>query len=56
MADWLSKEIQTLIQDNFTFFEVRTPDERETEFGYPIIGTDESGKGDYFGPFLTAAV
>ncbi|WML67576.1 MAG: Ribonuclease HIII [Methanoregula sp. SKADARSKE-2] len=24
--------------------------------GYPIIGTDESGKGDYFGPLVVAAV
>jgi ribonuclease HIII len=24
--------------------------------GYPIIGTDESGKGDYFGPLVSAAV
>ncbi len=26
------------------------------EFGYPIIGTDESGKGDYFGPLVVAGV
>lgn len=25
-------------------------------FGYPLIGCDESGKGDYFGPLVTAAV
>lgn len=24
--------------------------------GFPIIGTDESGKGDYFGPLVSAAV
>jgi ribonuclease HIII len=24
--------------------------------GYPVIGTDESGKGDYFGPLVTAGV
>jgi ribonuclease HIII len=28
----------------------------EYNFGYPIIGTDESGKGDYFGPLVAAAV
>jgi ribonuclease HIII len=28
----------------------------ERLFGYPIIGTDESGKGDYFGPLVCAAV
>lgn len=28
----------------------------EKELGFPIIGTDESGKGDYFGPLVTAGV
>lgn len=27
-----------------------------SEFGYPVIGTDESGKGDYFGPLVSAGV
>jgi ribonuclease HIII len=26
------------------------------DLGYPIIGSDESGKGDYFGPLVSAAV
>ncbi len=26
------------------------------EFGYPIIGVDESGKGDFFGPLVIAGV
>ena len=26
------------------------------DFGFPIIGTDESGKGDYFGPLVSAGV
>jgi ribonuclease HIII len=26
------------------------------DIGYPVIGTDESGKGDYFGPLVCAAV
>ncbi len=26
------------------------------EIGFPIIGTDESGKGDYFGPLVSAGV
>ncbi|WOF17362.1 ribonuclease HIII [Methanoplanus sp. FWC-SCC4] len=26
------------------------------DYGYPIIGTDESGKGDYFGPLVIAGV
>jgi len=29
---------------------------KEFDFGYPIIGTDESGKGDYFGPLVSAGV
>lgn len=26
------------------------------EIGFPIIGTDESGKGDYFGPLVSAGI
>jgi ribonuclease HIII len=33
----------------------RTTDTRY-DVGYPVIGTDESGKGDYFGPLVCAAV
>lgn len=33
----------------------RTEDSRY-DLGYPVIGTDESGKGDYFGPRVCAAV
>jgi ribonuclease HIII len=29
---------------------------KDRELGFPIIGTDESGKGDYFGPLVSAAV
>ncbi|PXF61667.1 MAG: ribonuclease HIII [Candidatus Methanogaster sp.] len=28
----------------------------DQELGFPIIGTDESGKGDYFGPLVSAGV
>ncbi|KYC46641.1 MAG: Ribonuclease HII [Candidatus Methanofastidiosum methylothiophilum] len=28
----------------------------QENLGYPLIGCDESGKGDYFGPLVTAAV
>ena len=31
-------------------------DKPETEPDYPYIGTDESGKGDYFGPLVIAGV
>jgi len=30
--------------------------EKDVELGLPIIGTDESGKGDYFGPLVSAGV
>jgi len=30
--------------------------QKNGEFGFPIIGTDESGKGDYFGPLVSAGV
>lgn len=32
------------------------PDNKDFELGFPIIGTDESGKGDYFGPLVSAGV
>lgn len=30
--------------------------DEDVELGFPIIGTDESGKGDYFGPLVSAGV
>jgi len=30
--------------------------QKNSELGFPIIGTDESGKGDYFGPLVSAGV
>ena len=37
---------------------VKTSRRADTRYdvGYPVIGTDESGKGDYFGPLVCAAV
>ncbi|MDR3289133.1 MAG: ribonuclease HIII [Peptococcaceae bacterium] len=32
------------------------PADGSFDLGYPIIGSDESGKGDYFGPLVSAAV
>jgi ribonuclease HIII len=29
---------------------------KAVELGFPVIGTDESGKGDYFGPLVSAGV
>jgi len=34
----------------------KTGDRGIYDLGYPVIGTDESGKGDYFGPLITAGV
>lgn len=42
-----------------TIIEQRETPKKENPFtgiGFPIIGTDESGKGDYFGPLVSAAV
>ena len=48
----LFKEVHKLI-----FGEKFFNDEKEYEEpGYPYIGTDESGKGDYFGPLVVAGV
>lgn len=51
-------KIQTLIDGNNIL-----PNSKELlrknediELGFPIIGTDESGKGDYFGPLVSAGV
>ena len=35
---------------------VPRPADTAYDLGYPVIGTDESGKGDYFGPLVCAAV
>ena len=32
------------------------PSQDSLDFGFPIIGTDESGKGDFFGPLVCAGV
>lgn len=50
--------IQTLIEDKKTIpnSKIQHTNNREMELGYPIIGTDESGKGDYFGPLVSAGV
>ena len=50
--------IKTLIEDKKTIpnSKIQHTNNREMELGYPIIGTDESGKGDYFGPLVSAGV
>jgi Ribonuclease HIII len=49
-------KIQQLIEmDNVPFKPVISQD-IVSQLGFPIIGTDESGKGDYFGPLVAAGV
>ncbi|MCD6398886.1 MAG: ribonuclease HIII [Candidatus Aenigmarchaeota archaeon] len=45
--------IQNLIEGKKTPFD---SNKKGVELGFPIIGTDESGKGDYFGPLVSAGV
>jgi len=47
-------EIQNLIEGKDTLNNLQ--DEGVPSLGFPIIGTDESGKGDYFGPLVSAGV
>ncbi|MBP1928941.1 ribonuclease HIII [Methanolinea mesophila] len=46
--------IDGIVNDNIHFNHFN--DELNDKLGYPIIGTDESGKGDYFGPLVAAGV
>lgn len=48
----LYKKLNSILFDKDLFVNIVT---QETEFD-EYIGTDESGKGDYFGPLVTAAV
>lgn len=49
-------KIQTLIEGKKATSNLKNSDKNDVELGFPIIGTDESGKGDYFGPLVSAAV
>lgn len=51
-----ASKIQTLIESKRTIFDSKKSDAVNFELEYPIIGTDESGKGDYFGPLVSAGV
>ena len=50
--------IQSLLEDKKASVNLTSKNEinNNFDFGYPIIGTDESGKGDYFGPLVSAGV
>jgi ribonuclease HIII len=49
-------KIQTLIEGESSISNIKNSDKNDIELGFPIIGTDESGKGDYFGPLVSAGV
>jgi len=48
--------IQELIENKRTNIKSEIISIKVAESDYPIIGTDESGKGDYFGPLVSAGV
>ncbi len=47
-------EIQNILED--THHVNKLQNAGIPDLGFPIIGTDESGKGDYFGPLVSAGV
>lgn len=49
-------KIQTLIEGKSSISDIKNSDKKDVELGFPIVGTDESGKGDYFGPLVSAGV
>jgi ribonuclease HIII len=49
-------KIQNLIEGKKISADLKKSSKRNVELGFPIIGTDESGKGDYFGPLVSAGV
>jgi len=49
-------KVQTLIEGKRAITNLKNSDKNDVELGFPIIGTDESGKGDYFGPLVSAGV
>lgn len=49
-------KIQTLIESKKISSDSKNSNKKDVESELPIIGTDESGKGDYFGPLVSAGV
>jgi ribonuclease HIII len=49
-------EIRSIIIKNDIISEPKIYNKNKLNLDYPIIGTDESGKGDYFGPLVSAGV
>jgi ribonuclease HIII len=54
--DKLAKKIRKVLEEEITIDKHDLKDQQQIEDIYPIIGIDESGKGDYFGPLISAAV
>ena len=46
--------IKTLIEGDLIANSPDTSNKKRVALEYPLIGTDESGKGDYFGPLVSA--
>ncbi len=42
--------------DLFSDFFAESDNKKNLDIGYNVVGTDESGKGDYFGPLVVAGV
>jgi ribonuclease HIII len=49
-------KIQTLIEGKGISSDSKKSNKKDVALELPIIGTDESGKGDYFGPLVSAGV
>jgi len=49
-------KIQSLIENKIISSDLAKSGNKGVALGFPIIGTDESGKGDYFGPLVSAGV
>jgi len=49
-------KIQSLIENKIISADSAKSNNKGVVLGFPIIGTDESGKGDYFGPLVSAGV
>jgi len=49
-------KIQSLIENKIISSDSAKSGNKGVALGFPIIGTDESGKGDYFGPLVSAGV
>jgi len=55
-GDVNATRIQSVITGKTVLPEQKKAENNAYVLGFPIIGTDESGKGDYFGPLVSAGV